>query len=502
MTANARVLVIGLDSAEPTLLDRWCDDGALPVLASLRKHGISGNTSTPAGFGNSVFWASLFTGVNPAKHGHYFHHQTYPGSYRSRFFHEDVDYRRQPFWCAASRNGRRVAVIDMVRGPLTPGINGVQLADWLAHDQMGQPRSSPDDLITTVIGHYGDDPIGGNADEAFGEATDKTELCERLLQRVTVKADLSVDYLKKGPWDLFMTVFADPHDVGHQCWHIHDPTHPMHDPALAGRIGDPIKAVYVAIDAAIGRLADAVGPDAIVMVVAGPGMGPNYTANHLLEEILHRLEPRPPTVTDLMRSAYRRLLPTWAKKQIAPRAEVPVDALLSRDRGRRNCYPVINNDNAGAIRVNLVGREAAGRVRPGSDYEAYCDILTRRLLQLVNLGTGQPVVDEVVRIAHNFQGEHLDQLPDLVLIWNRDAPITAVGGPDIGVVRGRYAGVRTGDHTPRGAFYVSGPGMEPMHLADEASVMDIGMSICSWLGVTLADADGAPIPALCGEKVS
>ena len=44
------------------------------------------------------------------------------------------------------------------------------------------------------------------------------------------------------------------HSVGHQCWHLHDPAHLLHDRQLVAELGDPIKDVYVEFDRALGRI--------------------------------------------------------------------------------------------------------------------------------------------------------------------------------------------------------------------------------------------------------
>jgi predicted AlkP superfamily phosphohydrolase/phosphomutase len=101
---------------------------------------------------------------------------------------------------------------------------------------------------------------------------------------------------------------------------------------------------------------------------------------------------------------------------------------------RRKFFQVLHNENAGGIRINVAGREPAGCVRPGKDYEAVCQSLTKDLLDLVNVDTGKPVIKEVVRIADECHGHRLETLPDLFAVWSRDAPIRAVTSPKIGIV--------------------------------------------------------------------
>ncbi len=73
--------------------------------------------------------------------------------------------------------------------------------------------------------------------------------------------------------------------------------------------------------------------------------------------------------------------------------------------------------------------------------------LRRDLLEVVNLDTGKPIAKGVLRADKLFHGRYLDDLPDILVIWARDAPVSAVDSPKVGTVRGEYPGNRTGDHT-------------------------------------------------------
>ncbi len=497
MTAKAKVLFIGLDGAEPHLVREWTESGVMPVLQSFRERAVWGATTTPLGCGNGVMWPSLFTGVNPAKHGRYFSRQVRPGSYHATPFREDTDFKREPLWQILSRAGRRVAVIDMVRAPLTMDLNGITLVDWMTQDRTGPTRSWPPELTSEVTARFGTDPLGGSAVAASRTADEYAALCRVFLERVETKTEMSRYYLDQGNWDLFITVYADSHDVGHQCWHIHDPAHPWHDPSLLEKIGDPIKEVYVRIDAGIGSLVEQVGPETTVIVFAGLGMGPAYTGNFLLDQILRRLEYGPGssglTYVDTIKSIYRRMTPAGIRTHIRQFAQRREEALLAADRSRRQCFAVPHNENSGAIRINLVGREPNGKVNPGPECDVFCEALTRDLMDLVNLDNGEPLVEEVVRVKDHFEGEYVDELPDLLAIWHRTGPISAVGSPKVGEIRQPYPGSQTGDHTPRGLFYAWGPNVHSGELSEPVSVMDIGATITALRGAAMPGADGKPI---------
>ncbi len=504
--AKPKVLFVGFDSAEPTLLDKWSEDGKLPILQRMREQGVWGMAKTPPGFGNGVMWPSMFTGVNAGRHGRFFFRQLKPGDYRTSPFVEDTDFGFEPIWAQLSRAGKRCAVIDMVRAPLTPGINGVQVVDWITHDRTGVARSAPPELINRVMSEYGDDALGGASDAAHRKGPDYIKLCKDIVGRVETKTRMSLEYLAQEDWDLFMTVYADPHDIGHQCWHIHDESYNEHDPALRAEIGDPVYEVYEAIDRSIGELIEAAGPDTTVFVFSGPGMGPGYTANPWLDQILRRIEfghqKTDTTYVDTLKNIYRKVVPPIVRTHIKSFAERADESMSEAERANRKYFSVPHNENSGAIRINLKGREREGKVEPGEEYDSVCDEVISNLMAIKNLETGEPLVERVVKIRDEFHGPLMDNLPDLLAIWHRPKPINKIGSEKIGEIDFDYPGTRTGDHTPIAIYFALGPNVQPGHRTDTTDVLDVAPTIAAALGVSVVGLDGAPIPEVVGHDQS
>jgi predicted AlkP superfamily phosphohydrolase/phosphomutase len=174
--------------------------------------------------------------------------------------------------------------------------------------------------------------------------------------------------------------------------------------------------------------------------------------------------------------------------------------LVTPERSRRSCFAVLHNDISGAIRINLAGREPNGKIQPGAECDAFCERLTRDLLEIVNADTGEPIVREVVRTADLYKGEHSDDYADLFAVWNKSAPNWAVCSPKIGTIKRRFTANRTGDHTDHGLILARGPGIAPVRLAQPVSVLDFAPTVASLLGVDLPDVEGAPIDGIARAK--
>jgi predicted AlkP superfamily phosphohydrolase/phosphomutase len=157
---------------------------------------------------------------------------------------------------------------------------------------------------------------------------------------------------------------------------------------------------------------------------------------------------------------------------------------------------VPNNDAWGAIRVNVAGREPAGRVQPGAEYDRFCAQLAGDLGDLVDVASGRPFVRRVVRTDDVYPRRPDDDLPDLLVEWQHDRPIHAVTSPLVGIVRGRYSGVRTGDHRPDGFVIARGPERARGTIDRRLEVEHLAPTIAAFLGVTLEGVDGQPAPEL------
>lgn len=492
MTAHRpRILFLGLDAMDPELVRRWSESGDLPAFRSLFERAACGPTENPPGLFVGAVWPSFFTGASPGRHGRYCYEQLVNGTYDVRRF-TPSELKRPPFWIPLSEAGRRIAVIDVPKSPLAKALNGIQLCDWTTHDpDPGMTfRTWPPSLAADVVARFGSDPIGDC--NWIKRGVDGIESFRRGLRaRIAMKTALCREMLDRESWELFLAVFAESHCSGHQCWALHDPSHVAHDRALATLVGDPLKDVYVALDAAVGEILRKAGEDTIVFILTSHGMGSHYDGTFMLDEILQRLDPQPaawmPAAITFARRCRRALLHRIRRGTPAP---------MRLAVAHRRCFAIPNNDVVGAIRVNLIGREPSGRVAPGADSEALFAELRRELLALVNVDSGEPVVRDVFRLADRYSGESMDGLPDFCVEWNHRTPISHVSSPRIGTVRKRFRGARTGDHKPAGFFWCMGPGIKPGRRADPVSGMDFAATIGARLDVPLAGIDGKPIDGI------
>jgi len=495
MTAPPKVLFLALDAASKDLVRDWSEQGLLPTFRSLFETASWGTIVNAPGLYTGSVWPSLWTGVNPGRHGGYYYEQLKPGTYDIEVFLGD-QVKREPFWNALGRAGRRVALLDVPKAPLCEGLNGIQVVDWGTHDADVPACSWPTALIDDIHARYGRSRFR-RCDWVMRGSTPERDLRDLLLQRIDARLGIAQDLIAREPWDLFMAAFGDAHCVGHQCWHVHDPSHPRHDRAVAAALGDPVRDVYVKLDGALGQLLRYAGPETTVFVVLSHGMSAHYDATYLLEDVVRRLEGESGSMSRVVLDHAKRMwrkLPLAFTEHFRMMAQT-IDALPNAsDRGGRRCFAVPTNANAGGIRLNLAGREPNGMLRPGTECEAFCEALIADLHDLVEPASGRPLVREVLRSREHFPGEYTDYLPDLVVRWNRDTPITGAASSKIGrIVREDTSTARTGDHRPEGLYFARGPGIEPGPVRHAVRVEDFAPTVAGLLRVPLPDVDGCPL---------
>jgi predicted AlkP superfamily phosphohydrolase/phosphomutase len=524
--ASRRIVMLGIDAANPALLHEWVRDGTLPNLASLLARGLSAPTQSLAGFFVGSTWPSLYTGTTPARHGFHYQAQLRPGTYDLHLPQEDRLVKSPAFWHFLSEAGKRVAILDVPLTQLEPHINGIQMVEWGGHDAVYGFRTNPPELAQVIDRRFGRHPAGPTCDGVRRSSADYRQFADRLVSGVQLKTRITRELLGQEQWDFFAQVFTETHCAGHQCWHLHDERHPAFDAGVAAAAGDPIRSVYVAVDRAIGEIVRDAG-DALVLVVSAHGMSSSFGAQFLLRDILSRLEVTRLPAASVARSkpesaihARARIvwhtLPARLRATLEPVRDLlthndralPAAISLGVDAQNSRCFPVGNGLAVGGIRLNIAGREPFGMLQPGAATDSFVAELCESLAEIVDQRTGKPLIRRVSRTCDLYEGPFLDALPDLLVEWSDDIATgsSRVGtgrgarvsawSARIGHIEGENSYCRTGEHRPGGMFVAAGPGVAAGRIARTISILDFAPTICGILGVPLAVSDGSPITEL------
>jgi predicted AlkP superfamily phosphohydrolase/phosphomutase len=524
---NNRIVVIGLDSADFYLIQKWVDEGHLPAMASLIAGGSWGKLKSTADVGSGTVWPSFFTGTSPARHNSLGSRRMRSGSYRVSHSPRENLTKQDPIWVQLSRVNKRIAVLDVPKTYPIEGLNGIQLVGWGAHSPSWDPDSWPPELIKEVTSRFGFYPAPDDDEFIPKGFRQLKDFYEALVSGIEKKGLVSRYFLDQEAWDFFLTVFAEPHCVGHNYWHLIDENHPAYDSEIAKTLGKSIFNVYSLIDSEIAKLIDAAG-DVTFFIVSPEGMGPNYTGSHLLPEVLRRLGMgSKQTSSDSIPSrgfknpakGLCQLMPSvlWGPHAIRNlKSKLPLNVVKAIELGKRlvpkqtwhewKCYLMslgndwrwsrafcFPSDFNGAIRINLKGREPEGLVEPDAEYESLCEELMYEFNQLINIDTGKKAASEVLRVDRVHGGEYIHELPDIVLKWAGDTPIRGLYSPRIGNVTGENHHERTGAHRPYGFLIAAGKHIAQGRTVEGGDIMDIVPTILYLMG--------EPVPQYMDGKV-
>jgi predicted AlkP superfamily phosphohydrolase/phosphomutase len=507
----ARVLVIGIDAAEATLIERWAAEGQLPHLRRLIGASASCRLANSLETLPGAIWPELVTGRSCGKAPLYYHPaQLHTGEARLRPLDRgDVD-AGEYYWALASRAGRRVAVVDLPQTVPTPHLNGIQLFEWGLHDRNFAIASDPPELLADIRARYGDHPVVA-CDLYGGNAQGYDRLLSGLLQGAATKTALLLDLLAREDWDLFACAYGESHCAGHQFWQFLDAAHPRHEPRAPERWRRAIIDVYRRIDEGIGALVAAAGLDTTTFVIASHGMGLKTAGPQLLPEVLVRLgmsSAGPIRAGESLRR-FRNSespLPRLVKAVLKPIARsAPLRHLRSRTGSRPDPLESpqtkaidLPNNRCGAIRLNLWGREPHGSVQPGAESQALIEELRQELMALKDPASGQRIIDRVMTAAEAFGPDHHPDVPDLLIVFREDmGPLESCYSPRVGLVRqsivnGRFG--RSGDHTTQSRLWATGRRVPAGITLPDANVLDVPATILQALDVPIPNwIDGRPL---------
>jgi predicted AlkP superfamily phosphohydrolase/phosphomutase len=543
MPTDTPVVALGLDAADPVLLERYMDAGHLPVLSALRRDGTYARLTTfdycRAEASNTTF----LTGCSPAKHG-YWSPFRFKTDYRCETTpYEFADY--QPFYGLGP--AYRVAVFDMPQSKLSDRVNGIQVLGWGAHSPRCPSHSDPPELFGDIVATHGEHPTLRKDDvHSMGDESAIERLKQGLLTGVERRAAACVDLLHRERWDLFLTYFSEIHSGQHYFWHLSHPDHPLYQ--YFGKPGqDPLLELVRAVDRAIGRIVAAMPKGARLVVFSDHGMESNTTdvpSTVFLPELLYRLAhpgryglakgtpgtPPPPVMKPQAHRSWRSTLyglkhdPNPVTRWLRQHMDTAAFHYAVEKRLGLHSLPLCPDDcplgaqppmwyhpawkhmkafalpsfSEGYVRLNVRGREANGVVDP-ADYGPTCDEVAADVRRLVDARTGRPAVRRVVRTRKGPDGPAMEgERPsdaDLIVIWE-GVPIDVVDHPTAGRI-GPVPFKRSGSHVHRGFLMATGPGVLAGERLAEAHALDIPPTILALLGANIpAHFDGAPLAVL------
>ncbi|WP_168216060.1 alkaline phosphatase family protein [Halorussus marinus] len=501
---NLETLLVGVDAGCRRVLDPLFETDAVPRLESIFDEGTAGGLRSQIPPWTPSAWPSLYTGVNPGKHG-VFGFLTFDG------YDWDVvnatHVRERTLWEVLDRNDRTSVVVNAPVTHPPREIDGAIVPGYTAPEE---PDCHPAGLLADLRAEMGDyrvyAPRDVSGDEQIEWYRRLTEMRGEAFRYLADRFDPSFGFVQFQQTD---TVFHE---------------RPGDDEA--------VRAVYEAVDEQVGAILDQCDPDTVV-VASDHGMGEYRGSEFRVNEFL-REQGLVETTAD------GEGMPTWstiASNQLREGKESrdAADSLsplgralaagaavgITSQRIRAGLDAVgladfvaerVPNDVARAaaervdfaesvaymrdrielgVRVNLRGREPDGVVAPG-DYERVREDLIA-MLSAVETPDGRPAFERVARREEVFSGPYVEAAPDVVTVPREfdEFLSTRVGDGQFGPPSEPY------NHKREGVIAMAGAGVDADADLSGAHLFDVAPTVLATLGIPAGDRmDGSALPAV------
>ena len=517
----ARVMVISLDGADSTHLERWSSEGDLSTINGINAAGSAWRLKNSMGTLPGGLWPEITSGRSCGKVGHYMiPRQLHTGEARRRPITSDEIDPEEFYWSVASRAGHRVAVMDLPDTVKNTKLNGVQIVGWGLHDPEFDSDSHPADIWEELVARHGAHPVstkaGGRCDHYAKSRKGYEELLDDLLEGIKRRTNMLLDVIKRENWDLFTCSFSETHCVGHHFWHFHDAHHYCHDPSAPARLKDAVRTVYTSVDEAVGKLIEAAGSDSTVLLLAPQGMSSLTGGSQLIPEVIVRLgmgsDASSAEQTSIIRWVHAKIkqyapwrtysfLRRVGQIKLVKRLESEAGCLLDPLESPNTRAAALQNNRIGAIRLNLKGREPFGCVEPGPEAEALIGEMRNEFFALQDPSTNEPLVENIMTADELFGTDHHPDVPDLIVEFRTDLGLIESCRSDrVGLVHvplGRVLNVRSGDHRVNGRLWAVGASIPAGTELFDANVLDVAPTVLKLLDVTPPNyLDGQPLPVV------
>jgi predicted AlkP superfamily phosphohydrolase/phosphomutase len=453
-----RVLLIGLDCAEPDLVfHRWLDD--LPNLKALYENGAHGRLRSCDPPITVPAWSVMMSSKSPGILGVYGFRNRADHSYDRYAIANSRAIKEDRLWEILSRAGKRSIVIG-VPGTYPPKpLEGIMVTDFLTPDISCEYTYPPafKAEIETVVGEY-------ILDVRDFRSGNKAKILADIYEMTRKRFQLARHLIQKEDWDYFMMVEMGTDRIHHALWDNMDPAHRFYE--AGNEFETAIHDYYVEVDREIGELLKLVDGNTDVLVVSDHGakrMDGGICVNEWL-----------------MSNGYLTI--REKPEGTVPLSKVKIDWPRTKAWGDGGYYA--------RIFLNVAGREPEGTIPP-EDYEKVRDELIAGLKSIRD-ENGEEIGTKVYRPEELYQ-EVRGVAPDLIvyfgdLYWRS---VGTIGGGKLHTFE-NDTGPDGANHAQHGIImFRPAGGLAKAEVITDAKIVDVAPTVLRLLGLPIpTDMEG------------
>ena len=284
-----KVILVGWDGADWTLLDRLMKEGRLPNLSAIVAKGRSWELESFQPMASPLVWNTIVTGRTPVDHGVADFQELDPKT-RTRLPISGRSRRVPAIWNVASAKGLKVGVVGFWATWPAEKVNGFFVSDRAAPVlfdpkdlSLSQGLTWPEGLsdgVRIVLKREWDPPYEevGKAlrvsrkefDAAVAAGRDLNDPItgyRKILAVTRVHAKIALDLYERERPDLTMVYFQGTDEIGHVAGRFVAPRLPTVTDEEFRKYRDAVDAIYVESDRILGQLRAKAGRDGATLLV-------------------------------------------------------------------------------------------------------------------------------------------------------------------------------------------------------------------------------------------
>lgn len=273
--ANKRVIFIGLDGADWSLLDQYTTRGVMPTLAKLVAEGSSGTVKTLHPPLSPLIWTTMMTGVSPLEHRILDFLRVNPASHQREPITSDE--RKVPaVWNMATAGGKKIGALGYWATYPAESVNGLMVSDRLFTFLFSEKSPPAGVVYPTSMEPWArdglkraQDEVGYDAIQALLPWLTQTEYAQaatvtdpyshpvsalrRILIETNVYDELGRDWYTREKPDLLLLYFQGTDSIGHVFAPYAPPRQPEVSEADYGRYKEVAERYFARIDQLLAR---------------------------------------------------------------------------------------------------------------------------------------------------------------------------------------------------------------------------------------------------------
>ncbi len=482
----SKVLLLGIDGITYNVLNPAFEAGHMPNYKALLDRSASGYLTSTVPPYTPPGWTSIFTGVNPGKHGIFGftlgNVQQVKGLVR-------LDRVTAPaIWNAANAQGTRIGLFNIPMTYPAPAVDGFSVSGMLTPEGGGSTPEHftyPDSLgaeISSKVGHYEID-----IEVDYDEDWKSTAIIERLSKNLAAKRVAQRHLLETNDVPILFSVIESPDRLMHVHYKYIDPRCPHYGAPEAAPIRERAWQFFDEMDEMIGDMIAWAGDDGWIITMSDHGFGPKDKSVNVNVALREWGMLSVGGAGSVAKSAGVRKLARKAKKvlpkSVWQKAKQQAQGTIDWSKTKAFSAPIPQQ----GIYINLKGREPNGIVEQ-DDYDKVRDEIIERFSALTDPDDGKPVVDRIYRREEILTGAQTPDAPDLFPVCREYSYELSDGLYSPGILDD-YTKLPRGFHHMDGVFGVAGPGVMPVS-GERASLLDIMPTALYLAGLKIPEVDG------------